>query len=623
MAATSSDPILRFLRFLGSIQMAMILIIACAIAMIFGTVIESRHDAEIAKALVYRTPWFWGILILIGVNLAVAVINRLPLKRHQYSFAVVHLGFILMLAGGLITSMIGYEGQLYVTEGQASSELVLWDRELVVAGGGERESLHVPTGPGLAGTRLRREGGGLPELRALDYVAKGGMEPALEAGVAADPPGLRYSVVPYHGADDDHGHAPEYQSWLIADRSRSSLHEHSIFALELLRFSDAEAYAERAAAKVASGGGYEIRVERVDQPGLVTIELPARLNEVVELGDGTTVQVTAFAEHAMVSGGGGIEDSPGGRLNPAAIVLVRRGGFEERHTAFSQHPEFLSVRGRGDAPLVQSVLLKAPEGASMSLAFRFLVDPAGQLMLQMEGPDGRQAAGPVAAGQRLPVPGQALAVVVDEYLPAARVGEIVTRFPAKSDQGSPLVLLQARLGGAEQAAWVPFGQERILELGGQQWILKYGRKRMALPFEVALEDFRIEFHPGSKREAEYASQVKVTALAGEAEPISTEISMNRTLDYLGFRLFQSSYILGQGGRPDTTVLSVNRDPGTLVVYVAFGILILGLIWYVTGDGRKKRNGLTIAASPGPGAGPPSVPTTDRNAQGSKDLETVS
>jgi hypothetical protein len=41
--------------------------------------------------------------------------------------------------------------------------------------------------------------------------------------------------------------------------------------------------------------------------------------------------------------------------------------------------------------------------------------------------------------------------------------------------------------------------------------------------------------------------------------------MNHILDYQGYRFFQSSFDQDELG----TVLSVNRDPGTLITYIGY------------------------------------------------------
>jgi len=54
--------------------------------------------------------------------------------------------------------------------------------------------------------------------------------------------------------------------------------------------------------------------------------------------------------------------------------------------------------------------------------------------------------------------------------------------------------------------------------------------------------------------------------------------MNNTLVHRGFKFFQSSFRRPpMRGGPETTILSVNRDPGHLVVYVGSSFLVLGLM----------------------------------------------
>jgi cytochrome c biogenesis protein ResB len=128
-----------------------------------------------------------------------------------------------------------------------------------------------------------------------------------------------------------------------------------------------------------------------------------------------------------------------------------------------------------------------------------------------------------------------------------------------------------------------------------QWILDgrvvemaYARQTRPLPFAIALEAFELIHHPGSKRPAEYRSVVTVRPLAADRPPRREVISMNRPLDEAGFRLFQSSYRLGQGRGPDMTVLTVSRDPGVPIVYASFGLIVLGIAWYVSGPGRRRK-----------------------------------
>jgi cytochrome c-type biogenesis protein CcsB len=132
------------------------------------------------------------------------------------------------------------------------------------------------------------------------------------------------------------------------------------------------------------------------------------------------------------------------------------------------------------------------------------------------------------------------------------------------------------------------GPARAASLDGAGEIeLAFGPQTRPLPFAIALEEFEVIRYPGSSRPAEYSSRVQVKP-AGSDLPQRTEvISMNRPLDVEGFRLFQSSYQLGQEGRPDATILTVAYDPGVPIVYVSFVLIILGIAWGLRGVRPKS------------------------------------
>ncbi len=94
-----------------------------------------------------------------------------------------------------------------------------------------------------------------------------------------------------------------------------------------------------------------------------------------------------------------------------------------------------------------------------------------------------------------------------------------------------------------------------------------------LPFAVQLESFRIDHYPGTMRPSNFRSDVRfIDPAAGAAFPAA--IWMNHPYDYRGWRFFQSSY-QQQGGR-SATVLSVSKDPGQPIVFVGYGLLVLGM-----------------------------------------------
>jgi cytochrome c-type biogenesis protein CcsB len=94
-----------------------------------------------------------------------------------------------------------------------------------------------------------------------------------------------------------------------------------------------------------------------------------------------------------------------------------------------------------------------------------------------------------------------------------------------------------------------------------------------LPFMVTLDDFEIERYPGTMRPAMFRSKVRVTDPATSAT-FESDIWMNNPLSHQGYTLFQSSY-QQQNGR-EASIFSVSKDPGQPIVFVGYGLLVLGM-----------------------------------------------
>ena len=114
----------------------------------------------------------------------------------------------------------------------------------------------------------------------------------------------------------------------------------------------------------------------------------------------------------------------------------------------------------------------------------------------------------------------------------------------------------------------------ILQVGKYTFRLHYGARELKLPFEIQLVDFQLDKYPGSDSPMSYASEVILKDKGKEDMPF--RIFMNNILDYKGYKFFQSSYDID--GEIEETRLSVNHDYwGTLVTYIGYALLFLGLI----------------------------------------------
>ena len=111
----------RLYRILVSLQLAVVVLILITVSLIAATVLESRFDTPTAQYFVYRSPWFFGLLLVLGINILAVALSRLPWKKRHLPFLAAHLGILLLLVGAWITQRFGVDGMLRVEEGRTES----------------------------------------------------------------------------------------------------------------------------------------------------------------------------------------------------------------------------------------------------------------------------------------------------------------------------------------------------------------------------------------------------------------------------------------------------------------------------------------------------------------------
>ncbi len=94
-----------------------------ALALAWGTYLESTQGTKVSRATVYGAWWFVGLMGLICVSLVFAVVTRYPWRRKHVGFITVHAGLIILIVGGFWSLVGRLEGHVTLEEGTASNVL--------------------------------------------------------------------------------------------------------------------------------------------------------------------------------------------------------------------------------------------------------------------------------------------------------------------------------------------------------------------------------------------------------------------------------------------------------------------------------------------------------------------
>ncbi|MCC7403735.1 MAG: cytochrome c biogenesis protein ResB [Bdellovibrionales bacterium] len=141
----------------------------------------------------------------------------------------------------------------------------------------------------------------------------------------------------------------------------------------------------------------------------------------------------------------------------------------------------------------------------------------------------------------------------------------------KREQPSPATVSALRVKFRGEEHWL--GSNSVLRLFTENtaYVVSYGNRRVSLPFDLTLKDFRVGRYQGTMRAMSYESDV----LTNDGNQVT--ISMNNPLKHQGFTFYQASFQEDESGKPLLSVLSVNRDPGRFWKYLGSLMVTLGAI----------------------------------------------
>ena len=89
----------------------------CCIILVLGaaTFLEQAHGNDYAAAIVYHTPWFVALWAALAACTLIVILKKHLFKRP--CIFLLHLSFVIILAGGLTTFLTGKTGTIHLREG--------------------------------------------------------------------------------------------------------------------------------------------------------------------------------------------------------------------------------------------------------------------------------------------------------------------------------------------------------------------------------------------------------------------------------------------------------------------------------------------------------------------------
>lgn len=123
----------KFWKFSVSFQLGIPVIIAIAVLIATGTIIEAKYnDAYAARRLIYESWMMYVSMGLLCYNLAAVMVDRLPWQTKHYPFIFVHIGIITLVLGGYMTQKFGVDGSVAVNINGKNNYVSMPQTDLVI-----------------------------------------------------------------------------------------------------------------------------------------------------------------------------------------------------------------------------------------------------------------------------------------------------------------------------------------------------------------------------------------------------------------------------------------------------------------------------------------------------------
>jgi hypothetical protein len=535
---SSSSPAGRLIRFIGSVKFAVPALACVAVAMMWGTWVDSTEGASVAAEKVYGSWWFIALMLLICASLIISVAVRYPWRRKHVGFIIVHASLVSLIAIGFFTMFTKIEGRMVLEEGQTKGHMTLdfnWV-ELVE---------HTDQG-----------------IMSLDFAM---VEETGEVSLGDDTIVVTKIWVNSEEVTD------------ILNDSEDPLHAVEIVSRPGQAAGDwvGEVQADQPAPRLDD---FAIRVvptgeswtPPTDGPRVVCIDAAGTEHALPEVGqvlgesEWTLTSVEHF-ERATIGAGSTITERDSGPANPAVrLVLTHTDGTVEEQMAFERFR---------DSPFIQP-----PEAASgFSLTYRggSFTEPTLAVMRDADGNVRAIYAAPGAETVSYQNDGQwpwtftvaELPVTIVRDFDRARASTTLEERPM-ADPSRPVIFVTTG-NGAEEVD-LRWNSPTPVTIGDRTIMLRYGAATMRLPFALQLKDFRQTVYPGSQMAMAYESDVLVTTQG--RDEFEFRVYMNHPYKQDGWKVYQSSFI-----GDSVTVFQITKDPGLVPTYLFCITLCVGIL----------------------------------------------
>lgn len=518
---------------LADVKFAVVIISLFTLALIYGTFMESYHGTDYANRLVYKSWWFILIEVLMFLSIFLATVVRLPPKKRLYGFYVIHAGLMILFIGSFFTFVNGIDGSLQLLPNTPSSKVIINEDMLRVDFLNEKRSF---------------------ELK-LPYVYK-------EKTMSTDINGVKItSFIPYAEKDIQ---------WVSDEKHYEQQH-----SSQYLLFNDN--VSQEIVLSLSPSSDYK----SMERMGLLSVHyMPEFLSKCFSAPSDSGFVIWNLVTSECFT--------PEEKKYPVKKTSkgTRFVAFRHGNAILKFFPDFSPVAVNDD-------LTKKDDTPFRVLSRDLFKDKPnlflfGQSVSYYKKVSKRWVNKPLLEGDIVKLPWMNFKLRLLRHSNLTYPIQIPKPVVPIQDNGKVIKgnikAVSVKLNGKE--FWVR--NDGPLELSGNGRKVKFQiiPKEVPLPYQITLNNFKMNTNPGTNDPASYESFVQLLDGRNTTGVSKHHVYMNNPLKYDDFTFYQSSYF--PVSKDDYgSVLSVNYDPGRFFKYLGSLFIVLGSIWHFIINRKKK------------------------------------
>ncbi|MFV0415200.1 MAG: cytochrome C biogenesis protein ResB [Chthoniobacterales bacterium] len=601
----------KVIHLLGSLQLALLLLATIAIACTVATIYESRFDSSVAQAYIYKAPWFIFWLAVLCINLFAVTLTRWPWQKKHTGFIITHYGIILLLAGAVVGSKLGFEGNVKLNTTEAPLNRITTSRSILqIASPTDAGLFIIPFDASIIRpTASRPKKFTVPETDWKIIITDTSENLFEEAVLKAQPegvPGIHLRLTSATAAQP-------FDAVLLLDPQAPAAAASDLFGMAQIRLRDAlPEISEKRFSEVHmifSKFAPVIRVEEQNQSQEPAA--PQQANKELATS-GISLKLSEDGKNLSVQSPDGssatykVSELPGTSIpvnsdsGPATLqVLETWSDFKLENGK----PVNASESNNNPALLARVIFSRSQatisDDSALSLDMAIQAEaPKIDFVISREGQT--TATGTVGIGDKFATGWNDWQAEVINILPAAKISSNIR--PANPDlpgeaSGIPGFLARLEIPGVEPGpdTWVRSGDITTLPLDYRHLRIGYGLELHPVPFSIRLLSFEVPLYEGTESPSDFISTVEFTDLA--TGKTKTDIAkMNSPASWpggfwpittgLNYKFSQAEW---NPQNLNETTLQVLYDPGWLLKWLGSLAICAGIaiMFYWKPGGSKK------------------------------------